>query len=112
MEGTGNTTTREGFTFAVGQLVRHRDKGFRGVIVDAHPHFQGPMDQSWVGDALRKRWRQPWYELLVHDSSDVLYLPQEFVEVDPSAQPIAHPLIGLFFNRFVRGRYAFEGTAH
>ena len=112
MEGSANNTTREGFGFGVGELVRHRDKNFRGVIVDAHPHFQGPVDVGWVGDALRQRWHQPWYEVLVHDSEHVLYMPQEFVEADTSYEPIQHPLVGLFFNHFDAGRYSFQGTVH
>jgi len=112
MEGSANNTTPKGFVFAVGALVRHRNKRFRGVVVDAHPHFQGPVDVGWVGDAMRKRWQQPWYELLVHGTKDVVYLPQESMELDPSEQPVSHPLIRLFFNRFVEGRYALEGMHH
>ena len=112
MEGAAKPRSTDDFTFAVGDLVRHTNKGFRGVIVDAHPHFQGPVDHGWVAKALRQRWRQPWYELLVHGTEHVVYLPQEAVELDPSVQPITHPLLRLFFNRFDEGRYTLQGPAH
>ncbi len=112
MEGTASSGQLEGFAFAVGELVRHRNQSFRGVIVDAHPHFQGPVDEGWVGQAMRQRWQQPWYELLVHGTEHVVYLPQESVELDPTLQPIDHPLLRLFFNHFDEGRYTLEGQAH
>ncbi len=80
--------------------------------MDAHPHFQGATDEGWVGEALRRRWRQPWYELLVHGTQHVVYVPQESVEVDPDSDPISHPLIRLFFNSFDDGRYALVGPIH
>jgi heat shock protein HspQ len=112
MEGTSQPPSPRDFAYSVGDLVRHTNKGFRGVIVDAHPHFQGPVDDGWVAKALRQRWRQPWYELLVHGTQHVVYLPQESVELDPNIQPIEHPLLRLFFNRFDEGRYLLTGTAH
>ncbi len=112
MEGSANDSAQRGFVFAVGELVRHKNKGFRGVVIDAHPHFQGPVDQGWVGKAIRERWRQPWYELLVHGTPHVVYLPQEAMELDPDHDPITHPLLALFFNSFAKGRYTLVGTLH
>ncbi len=109
MEASTTATTAHGFVFDIGQVVRHKDKGFRGVIVDAHPHFQGPVDAGSVSEAIRKRWHQPWYELLIHDSPHVLYLPEEAVELDHSCLPISHPLVRLFFNDFRHGRYGLQG---
>jgi heat shock protein HspQ len=112
MEGSSNHTTPGFFSFAVGELVRHRDREFRGVIVDAHPHFQGPTDLGEAGEATRRRWQQPWYELLVHGTPHVVYLPQESMELDPGSGPISHPLLRLFFNRFDGARYTLEGLHH
>ena len=112
MEGSATSGPIHAFVFDIGQVVRHRDKGFRGVIVDAHPHFQGPVDAGSVTDALRKRWHQPWYELLIHGTPHVLYLPEDAVEADTSCLPVSHPLLQLFFNDFRHGRYGLQGPVN
>lgn len=109
MEGSANPRPSPHFAFTVGQVVRHKEQGFRGVIVDAHERFRGNPDQLELPPALRQRVHLPWYEILLHGQPTVAYLPEDAVETDLSCMPIAHPLLRMFFNEFRHGAYTVGG---
>lgn len=96
--------------FAVGQIVRHREYGFRGVIIDVHGEFRP--QTGWAAPSPPELAHQPWYELLIHDTNRVAYVAEEGVEHDFSCLPVAHPLVRVFFTRFRHGRYELEGPAN
>ena len=110
MEGSASPRRIPRFAYAVGQVVRHREHGFRGVIVDAHARFRGPADPDDLPPPLRERLHQPWYEVLVHDQPMVAYLPEDLVEADLTCMPVAHPLLRMFFNEFRHGAYSVGGV--
>lgn len=90
--------------FAVGQVVRHRRYGYRGVIVD-FDHFC-EADQAWYQKNQTQPDRdQPWYHVLVHGSLHATYAAQENLVEDPEPEPVSHPLVPLFFE-------SFDGTRH
>ena len=91
--------------FSPGELVRHNRFGYRGVIVDADPTFQGT--DEWYDAVARSRppKNKPWYHVLVHDAIHTTYVAERHLDADDSAEPIRHPLVKRFFARFESGRY-------
>ena len=95
--------------FEIGQLVHHKWFGYRGVIVDSHPGFQGTEEwYSRVAKSAPPRNR-PWYQILVHDASIETYVAERNLEPDLTGEPINHPYVPVFFNRFEHGRYSVGG---
>ncbi len=90
---------------AVGQLVRHRLFGYRGVVVDVDATFQ--LDDAWYEQMARTRppRDRPWYHVLVHDADHLTYVAERNLEADESGKPVRHPLLERFFTRFENGRY-------
>ena len=91
--------------FSVGQLVHHRLFDYRGVIVDVDETFQGT--EEWYETVARSRppKDRPWYHVLVSGSQQVTYVAERHLEADESGEPVRHPLLGEFFERFADGRY-------
>ena len=87
-----------------GQLVRHRRYGYRGVVVERDESCQA--DEAWYQKNQTQPDRnQPWYHVLVSDSSTCTYAAAENLVADESGLPIAHPLLAHFFDSFEGGRY-------
>ncbi len=81
--------------FLIGQPVRHRLFGFRGVVYDVDPEFGNTEEwyQSIPAEA-RPRKDQPFYHLLAqnHDTSPyVAYVSEQNLEPDDSDEPFLHP---------------------
>lgn len=90
--------------FAVGQLVRHKRYGYRGVVVAADVTCQA--DDAWyLANRTRPRRRQPWYHVLVHNSAQVTYAAQTSLLPDESMDRIVHPQLSLYFEGFEDGAY-------
>ena len=53
---------------------------------------------------------QPWYHILVDETSTCTYAASENLVADPSGQPITHPLLHHFFGAFKEGRYLRNDT--
>lgn len=97
--------------YPVGTVVRHRIKGFRGVVVGHDLHCRAPPD--WVADNAVDRLPsgrlQPFYHVLCdvrdHAPGEVLYVAQDNLVGMRSARPIEHPLTGQYFTQFFDGSY-------
>lgn len=91
--------------FSVGELVHHKLFDYRGVVVDVDPHFM--LSEEWYEAVARSRppKDQPWYRVLVHNSSDETYVAERNLEPDTSGAPIQHPLVKRWFVKFSGGRY-------
>ena len=78
---------------------------YRGVIVDVDEVFKG--SEEWYAIVARSRppKDQPWYHVLVDDSSDRTYVAERNLEPDESGEPINHPEIFDFFSDLVGGSY-------
>ena len=91
--------------FGVGHLVHHRLFGYRGVIVDVDPRFEG--SEEWYQQVARSRppKDRPWYHVLPHGASHTTYVAERNLEIDEELAPIEHPLLAHFFDDFRDGRY-------
>lgn len=90
--------------FTPGQVVRHRQKSYRGVIID-YELYSEEEDQPHL----------PLYRILVHGSPQVASADESQLELDHGGL-VAHQLVGLFFSRFEDGLYVrnsrpWEGAA-
>ena len=95
--------------FAIGDVVRHRLLGFRGVIFDIDPVFAN--SEEWyqaIPEDMRPNKAQPFYHLLAenNDGSYIAYVSQQNLLTDDSDEPIDHPAIPGLFEGFSEGRYA------
>ena len=94
--------------FSVGELVRHRRYGYRGVVVGIDLTCQA--DDAWYeANRTQPSRQQPWYHVLVHGGGHATYPAQDSLEADPSAAPIDHPLVAKFFRALLDGRYVPHG---
>lgn len=95
--------------YGIGEPVRHKLFGYRGVIYDVDPVFRGT--EEWYEQMARSRppKDRPWYHVLVHDASHTTYVAEQNLDADETGDPIRHPLLEQFFdgrddNRYVRRR--------
>jgi heat shock protein HspQ len=98
--------------FAPGELIQHSRFDYRGVIVDVDPVFE--LDDEWYERVARSRppKDKPWYHVLVHDTDQITYVAERHLERDASEQPIRHPLLDHFFERFRSGHYTRRGAVN
>jgi len=91
--------------FSVGQLVHHRLFGYRGVVVDVDPVFQG--SDEWYEQVARSRppKDQPWYRVLVDEAAHETYVAERNLEPDEIHEPVRHPGIESYFSGFRNGEY-------
>lgn len=66
--------------FRLGQIVRHRDGAFRGVVIDADPIYAGPPSETGVIPP-----DQPFYQVyaLGRDGGFIAYAAESAIEADP-----------------------------
>ncbi len=88
--------------FSPGNLVRHRSRKFRGVVVDYDLHFEPEGDRVARDPSLED---QPWYRVLVDGSSVVSYSAESNLREDSSQEEVRHPLVNYFFQKFEDGLY-------
>lgn len=81
--------------FQPGQLVLHKAKGYRGVIVDY---------DLYVDDASGPP-HEPIYRILVHRSPQVASARESTLSTDHSGSLVAHPFVTYFFSKFEDGVY-------
>ena len=91
--------------FSIGDLVHHKLFDYRGVVVDVDPRLM--LSDEWYETMARSRppKDQPWYRVLVHNSTHETYVAEQNLEADPSGEPVRHPLIEACFQSFSDGRY-------
>lgn len=94
--------------FAIGDVVKHRLFGFRGVIFDVDPVFAN--SEEWynaIPEELRPGKEQPFYHLLAEngEGSYIAYVSQENLQPDASDEPVDHPAIGNLFGTYANGKY-------
>lgn len=97
--------------FRIGDMVRHKMFGFRGLIFDIDPVFANT--EEWyeaIPAAMRPSRNQPFYHLFADngESSYVAYVSQQNLVVDESGEPIDHPAIDALFEQQEDGRYALD----
>jgi len=102
VEASGHAQTNT--QFQIGQLVKHRRYGYRGVVVAYDPSCQA--DDDWYNaNRTQPDRNQPWYHVLVSESDQITYPAESSLTVDDSGDEISNPLISHFFTSFDQGRY-------
>ncbi|MEJ6790455.1 heat shock protein HspQ [Brevundimonas sp. BR2-1] len=89
--------------FGLGQIVRHRDAAFRGVVID--------IDASHTGDPAETREAradQPWYKVLAigPDGGFIAYAAETALEHDPELSALSREAEQRWFTVDAQGRHA------
>ena len=94
--------------FGLGQIVRHRDSAFRGVVIDVDPVFA--VDGADTGGFDRE---QPFYRVLAvgADGGFMAYAAQDALEHDPDATVLTPRDQQQLFTIDALGRHAPSGQA-
>jgi heat shock protein HspQ len=92
-------------TFSIGQIIHHRLFGYRGVVVDVDPVFQGT--DEWYEQVAQSQppRDEPWYHVLVDGEAVETYVAQQNLEPGDASEPIEHPYTEAFFSSFENGAY-------
>ncbi len=94
--------------FNIGDVVKHRLFGFRGVVFDIDPVFANSEDwYEAIPQDVRPDKAQPFYHLLAEngESSYVAYVSQQNLMRDDNEEPVDHPAITGLFGAYADGRY-------
>lgn len=90
--------------FRPGDLVRHVRYDYRGVVVAADPVCRA--SAAWyAANRTQPDREQPWYHVLVHGAAHSTYAAQTSLTAEPDPQPVEHPLVAIFFERYESGRH-------
>lgn len=79
--------------FNIGDIVMHKRQGYRAVVVDVDPLFQA---SGRYNPQVKKRefaLRNPWYRLLVDDSSQMTYVEECLLSFGISQEGINNPKV-------------------
>ena len=115
MSGYGNIgmqTHNRIAKFSLGQVVRHRDRPFRGVIFDVDPEFANTEEWSEsIPEDVRPEKDQPFYHLYAETEATyyVAYVSEQNLVPDASGEPLEHPDVPDMFGDFSDGRYPLVG---
>ena len=87
--------------FSIGDVVKHRQFNFRGVIYDVDLEFNN--SEEWyksIPKDVRPRKDQPFYHLLAENNEITYeaYVSEQNLVSDDSDEPIKHPLIEEIFS--------------
>ena len=94
--------------YNIGQVVRHREHPFRGVVFDVDAEFANT--QEWydsIHEEARPAKDQPFYHLYAETEATyyVAYVSEQNLLPDPSGEPLEHPELPEMFGGFEDGRY-------
>ncbi len=94
--------------FGLGQIVRHREQAFRGLVVDVDAVYAGPIDQP--GPEHRD---QPFYRVLAmgeglagEESSFLVYAAEGVLEIDTDVEPLSEDDQAHWFTIDAAGHHA------
>ena len=89
--------------FSLGQIVRHRDDAFRGVVMDVDPSYAG--DPGAPGP---EQPYQPFYRVFVmgEEGGFLAYAAEEVLEYESSVTPLSRDDQRRWFTVDDRGRHA------
>lgn len=97
--------------FNIGDLVVHKRHGYRAVVIDVDPLFQA--SGRYNPQACKRDFskRNPWYRLLVDDSSQMTYVEECLLVLDLNRQSIDNPNVEHFLVKR-RGAYHTISRGH
>ncbi|MCH9690135.1 MAG: heat shock protein HspQ [Gammaproteobacteria bacterium] len=89
--------------FNIGDVVLHKQQGYRAVIVDVDPIFQASGQYNPQASQRAFAHRNPWYRLLVDNSRQVTYVEESALllelNLETKKNSINNPLIKEFSSR-------------
>ena len=87
--------------FNIGDVVLHKQQGYRAVIVDIDPLFQASGRYNPQAKKRAFAHQNPWYRLLVDKTSQMTYVEEPLLLPDPEAakHPVDNPIIKKYKNR-------------
>jgi len=97
--------------YSLGQVVRHRDRPFRGVVFDVDPRFANTEDwYQAIPEAARPPKNQPFYHLLAENADDycIAYVSEQNLVADNAGGPVDHPDLPDLFGPFEDGHYPLQ----
>ena len=102
--GTVTSITRT--KLAAGELIRHKLLDYRSVVADVDRNFQA--SEEWCQAVAKSRppRDKPWYRVLVHGSDHSTCVVERNLEADSGVDPVEHPPLERFFDKFENGKYA------
>jgi heat shock protein HspQ len=103
MENTNLNTTIARYN--IGQLVHDALFDFRGVVIDVDATYQESEELYNRMTPNKPPKDKPWYHVLVHSTQQRVYISEQDLEPDLTAEPINHPEINYFFSEFKDGKY-------
>lgn len=97
--------------YNIGQVVRHRQHPFRGVVFDVDPQFDNT--EEWyqsIPEDVRPSKDQPFYHLYAETEATyyVAYVSEQNLVPDASGEPLEHPELTAIFGEFENGRYPLQ----
>lgn len=103
-------TSARSAKFSIGQVVKHRDYPFRGIIFDVDPVFSN--SEEWylaIPEDKRPDRNQPFYHLFAEnaDSEYIAYVSEQSLIPDTSGEPIRHSQALLAFEQGDDGELIF-----
>ena len=89
--------------FNLGEIVRHRDAAFRGVVIDVDPVFSGR-----IGQTGKISPDQPFYQVLAlgEDGGFTAYAAEDALEHDPEFTALSATDMRRWFNVDAGGRHS------
>ncbi len=89
----------------IGQIVRHRAFGYRGVVAGVDLFYRG--NESWYESVAHGRPARdrPWYTILVDRAPHQAYVAEQNLEPDSSGGRVEHPLLAELFLEDPEGGY-------
>ena len=97
--------------FNIGDVVVHTRQGYRAVVIDVDPLFQASGRYNPQASKREFSKRNPWYRLLVDESSLMTYVEECLLSVDNNAQSIENPNIDHYLVKH-RGAYHPRSRSH
>ncbi|HAT8687775.1 TPA: heat shock protein HspQ [Legionella pneumophila] len=79
--------------YNIGDLVIHKRIRYRAIVIDVDPIFQASGKYNPRATQHEFATRNPWYRLLVDDSSQITYVEECQLLPDTSQEPINNPNI-------------------
>ena len=91
--------------YKVGQIVAHKQHHYRGVIIDIDPAYQPTGLWQLALSDHDFSYGQPWYRILVDESTQITYAPEQYIEEATNLTPIDNPNLRLFLKLNPHGVY-------
>ncbi|MDR3466633.1 MAG: heat shock protein HspQ [Xanthobacteraceae bacterium] len=99
--------------FGIGQVMRDRSSGLRGMVFDVDAEYaKTELTDATLWVELPQREDQPFYYLFAdHEQLPfIAYVPEQNLLPDLSGEPVNHPLVETMFERDEAGIYRWRGT--